>query len=81
METSNVNIEISMSRVKLKCSSCFNLNKSGFHNYCGPFSIYVNIIYKSIKSRFNYILKIIQIIKYRIDEANVKGSVILFAPF
>jgi len=36
--------------------------------------MYVNIIYKSIKSRFNYILEIIQVIKYRTDERNVKGS-------
>ena len=43
--------------------------------------MYVNMIYESIKGRFNYILKIIQVIKYRIDEANVKGSVILFALF
>jgi len=35
--------------------------------------MYVNIIYESMKSRFNYILKIILVIKYRIDEGNVKG--------
>ena len=36
--------------------------------------MYVNIIYKSIKSRFNYIVKIIQVMKYKIDEGNVIGS-------
>ena len=36
--------------------------------------MYVNIIYKSIKSRLNYILKIIQVMRYRIDEGNVIGS-------
>ena len=36
--------------------------------------MYVNIIYKSIKNRFNYILEMIQVIKYRTDKRNVKGS-------
>ena len=36
--------------------------------------MYVNSIYKSIKSCFNYILKIIQGINYRIDVRNVDGS-------
>ena len=36
--------------------------------------MYVNIIYESMESRSNYILKIIQVVKYRIDDGNVKGS-------
>ena len=43
--------------------------------------MYINIIYMSVKSRFNYIFKIILIIKWTIDKGNVKGSGDLFAPF
>ncbi len=32
--------------------------------------MHVNIVYKSIKIRFNYTLEIIQVIEYRIDEGN-----------
>jgi hypothetical protein len=43
--------------------------------------MHVNIVYKSIKSIFNYILTIIQVIEYRIDEGNVIDSSDVVRPF
>jgi len=51
-----------------------DFNQSAFHNHCRPWSLYLNIVFNSIASRFKYILIIILMLMYRIDERYVKGG-------
>ena len=78
--TAIVDMEISISAIKSKCLSGVDLNWWGFHNWCGPWLVYVNSIYYFLNRRSKHILSIIQILNYRIDEGNARGGD-LFAPF